>query len=118
MFFGRELFDSFALRSVFLLASTAFSILLVMLLVGIITVDDVVKILNLSPEAANAFRLIIERIQELTHNILDILSQLLDKIFGWAGVDVDLSKIKIDTNNTGSSGISPANNGGNNLFKK
>ncbi len=109
MFFGKEILNLLALRSVFLLFSTTFSILLIMLLVGIITVDDVVKILNLSPEAANAFRLIIERIQEVTHNILDILSQLLEKILGWAGVDVDLSKIKVDTHNNGGSPAIPVN---------
>ena len=104
MIFGREMFDSFALRSVFLLASTTFSIFVVMLLLGIVTVDDVVKILNLSPEGANALRLIVDRIQEVTHNILDILSQLLSKLFDWAGVNIDLNKIKVDPNAMGTAG--------------
>jgi hypothetical protein len=37
-------------------------------------------------------------VQEVTGNILDIISQLLNKLFGWAGVDIDLSKIKVDMN--------------------
>ncbi len=84
------------LRTVFVFASTAFSILVVMLALNIITVDDVVVILNMSPEAASAFKLVISRIQEVTGNILDIISQLLTKLLGWAGVEVDLSKIKVD----------------------
>jgi hypothetical protein len=86
----------FTLRSVILLASTAFSILFLMLVLNIITVDEVITILNLSPEAANAFKLIISRVQEVSGNIMDVISQLLNKLFGWAGVDVDLSKIKVD----------------------
>lgn len=88
----------FTFRSVILLASSAFSILFVMLLLNIVTVDEVVTILNMSPEAENAFRLIISRVQEVTENILDILSQLLTNLFSWAGVEVDLSKIQVDLN--------------------
>ncbi len=36
--------------------------------------------------------------QEVTGNVLDIISQLLSKLFGWAGVEVDLNKIKVDVN--------------------
>lgn len=67
-----------------------------MLALNIITVDEAVVILNLSPEAASAFKLVISRIQEVTGNIIDIISQLLSKLFGWAGVEVDLAKIKVD----------------------
>jgi hypothetical protein len=90
----------FVLRTVLTFASTAFALLVVMLALNIITVDETVKILNMSPEAANAFKLVISRIQEVTGNILQIISQLLNKLFSWAGVDVDLSKIKIDVNQT------------------
>jgi len=86
------------LNTVLIFASTAFSILIVMLALNIITVDEVVVILKLSPEAANAFKLVVSRVQEVTGNIIDILSQLLNKLFSWAGVDIDLSKIKIDVN--------------------
>lgn len=90
----------FTLRSVILLASTAFSMMFVMLMLNIITVDDVVAILKLSPEAANAFKLIISRVQEVSINILNIISQLLNKLFSWAGVDIDLTKIKVDLHQT------------------
>jgi hypothetical protein len=83
-------------RTIFIFASTAFSILIVMLLLNIVTVDEVITILNMSPEAANAFKLVVSRIQEVTGNIMDIISQLLKKLFSWAGVDADLSKIKVD----------------------
>lgn len=91
-----EFLAIFTLRTVLLFASTAFSLLFVMLLLNIITVDEVIVILKLSPEAANALKLIISRVQEVSMNILDIISQLLTKLFGWSGVEVDLSKIKVD----------------------
>lgn len=70
--------------------------LLVMLVLNIITVDEVIAILKLSPGGANALKLVISRIQEVSANILGIISQLLNKLFSFAGVDVDLTKIKID----------------------
>ncbi len=94
----QDILSFFTFRTVILLFSTTFSVLAVMIILNIITVDDLVVILKLSPEAAAALKLIIGRLQEVTHNILDILSQLLNKLFGWAGVDVDLSKIKVDVN--------------------
>ena len=95
-----DLLAFFTLRTFFIFASTAFSLLFVMMVLGIITVNDVVTILHLSPEAASAFKLVVSRVQEVTGNILDIISQLLNKMFGWAGVDIDLSKIKVDINHT------------------
>lgn len=99
-----DLISYFTLRTVFVFASTAFSLLIVMLVLNIITVDEVVTILNMSPEAANAFKLVVSRVQEVTGNILQIISQLLNKLFSWAGVDIDLSKIKVDLNQPASSG--------------
>ncbi len=93
-----DLLAYFTLRTFLVFASTAFSLLFVMLVVGIITVDDVIKICGLSPEAASAFRLVVSRVQEVTGNILDIISQLLNKIFSWAGVDIDLNKIHTNVN--------------------
>ena len=101
-----EFLAIFTLRTVLLFASTAFSLLFIMLLLNIITVDEVITILKLSPEAANALKLIISRVQEVSINILNIISQLLTKLFGWSGVEVDLSKIKVDVH--GSAVGSPA----------
>lgn len=64
--------------------------------------------LNLSPEAANAFRTIMSRIQEVTANILDIVSQLFNKLFSWAGVDADFNDIKIDVNQDSQTAPPPA----------
>ena len=85
-------------RTFFVFASTAFSIALVMLFLNIITVDEIVTIFNLSPEAAQALNNVITRIQEVTGNILDIISQLLTKLFSWSGTEIDLNKIKVDVN--------------------
>ncbi len=97
-----DLLSTAAFRSVILLISTTFSILFVMLLLNIVTVDEVVTILKLSPEAANAFKLIVSRIQEVSSSVIDILSKLLTKLFSWAGLEVDLSKIHVDVGQTGS----------------
>lgn len=91
-----EILSFLTLRTFFIFASTAFSLLIVMLALNIITVDEAVKILNMSPEAANAFKLVVSRIQEVTGNIMQIISQLLNKLFGWADIDIDLNKIKVD----------------------
>ncbi len=88
----------FTLRTFLVFASTAFSLLFLMMVLNIVTVDEVVVILDMSPQAASAFKLVVSRIQEVTGNIVEIISQLLQKLFGWAGVDVDVSKIKIDVN--------------------
>ena len=93
-----DLLSFFTFRTVILMFSTTFSILVVMVMLNIVTVDDLVVILKLSPEAATALKLVVERLREVSGNIADILSQLLNKLFGWAGVDVDLSKIKVDLN--------------------
>lgn len=87
-------------RTFFVFASTAFSIALVMLFLNIITVDEIATILNMSPEAAQILKNVISRIQEVTGNVLDIISQLLTKLFSWAGVEVDLNKIKVDLPDT------------------
>lgn len=92
-----ELLTYFTLRTFFIFFSTAFSLLVVMLALNIITVEEVTTMLNMSPEAASAFKTVVSRIQEVTGNILDIISQLLNKLLGWAGVDVDLNKIKVNT---------------------
>jgi len=90
------------LRTIFIFGSTAFSMMIVMLALNIITVDEVVVMLKMSPEAANAFKLVVSRVQEVTGNILDIISQLLNKLLGWTGANVDLSKIKVDVHGGGS----------------
>lgn len=85
-------------RTIAVLGSTAFSLLFVMLILNIITVDEVVSILNLSEDSANAFKSIVSRVKEVSAGIVDVISQLLSKLFEWAGIEVDLSKIEVDVN--------------------
>ena len=87
-------------RTFFVFASTAFSIAIIMLFLNIITVDELVAIFNLPPEAAQILRNVLTRIQDVTGNVLDIISQLLSNLFSWAGVDVDLNKVKLDVPDT------------------
>jgi hypothetical protein len=93
-----DILSFFTFRTVILLFSTTFSIFAVMMMLNIVTVDDLVTILKLSPESESAVRLIFGRFQEVSGNVIDILSQLLNKLFGWAGTDIDLSKIDVDVN--------------------
>jgi hypothetical protein len=104
------IFSFFTFRTIILLFSTTFSILAVMMMLNIVTVDDVIVMFKLSPEAAKALRMMVERFQEVTGNITDILSQLLNKLFGWAGMDVDLSKIKVDLHDVDNSSQNPPAN--------
>ena len=86
------------LRIAMIYSSTALSIIVIMLVTNIITVDELITILGIEQRSneAQALKLVISRIQEMSGNILQILSKLLNNLFSWAGVDVDLSKIKID----------------------
>ena len=88
------------LRTVILMASGIFSVAFVMLMVGIITIDDIVKILNLSPDAANALRVIFSRFQEVTNNLIHIIGQLLNNLVGWTGTEIDTSKLVDMNHNT------------------
>lgn len=97
-----ELLSFLTFRTVILFFSTTFSILVVMVLLNIVTVDDLIVILKLSPESASALKVIVERLREVSGNILDILSQLLNHLFSWAGLDIDLSKVKVDLNDASS----------------
>jgi len=86
------------LRVVMIYSSTALSIIVIMLVTNIITVEELITILGIEQRSneAQALKLVISRIQEMSTNILQIISKLLNSLFSWAGVDVDLSKIKID----------------------
>lgn len=85
-------------RALILFVSTTFSILIVMLMTGIVTAEEVIAILKLEGAAADAFRNAVVRIQNIWDQVAGILSQLLNKLFSFAGVDVDLSKINVDVN--------------------
>lgn len=89
-----------ALRTIILMASGIFSVAFVMLMVGIITIDDIVKILNLSPDAANALRVIFSRFQEVTNNLIHIIGQLLNNLVSWTGTEIDTSKLVDMNHNT------------------
>ncbi len=103
-----DILSFLTLRTAIIFASTTFSIFVVMFALNIITVDEVALILKLSPEATNALKLVMSRIQEVTGNILNITSQLLGKLFGWAGIDPHLNQIKVDVHQGDAAAISSA----------
>jgi hypothetical protein len=92
------------IRVAMIYSSTALSIVVIMLVTNIITVDELITIIGLEQRSneAQALKLVISRIQEMSGNILQIISKLLNNLLSWAGVDVDLSKIKIDPHSKGS----------------
>ena len=104
------------LRIAMIYSSTALSLMIMMLVLNIITIDELLTIIGVEQKSneAQALKLVISRIQEMSTNILQIISKLLNNLLSWAGVDVDLSKIKIDTNQKPAMPIDPnaINDGG------
>ena len=89
------------IRIAMIYSSTALSLMIMMLVLNIITIDELLTIIGVEQKSneAQALKLVISRIQEMSTNILQIISKLLNNLLSWAGVDVDLSKIKIDASN-------------------
>jgi hypothetical protein len=104
------------LRIAMIYSSTALSLMIMMLVLNIITIDELLTIIGVEQKSneAQALKLVISRIQEMSTNILQIISKLLNNLLSWAGVDVDLSKIKIDANQKPPMPIDPnaVNDGG------
>ena len=114
------------LRIAMIYSSTALSLMIMMLVLNIITIDELLTIIGVEQKSneAQALKLVISRIQEMSTNILQIISKLLNNLLSWAGVDVDLSKIKIDASNKPAMPVDPnsindngvINNGAGNNF--
>ena len=96
------------LRTIILSASSIFSVVFIMLMTGIIQIDDVIKIFNLSPEAGNALKVIFSRFQEVTKNLINIAAQLLNHLISWTGAEIDTSALSdMSVGNHSSSSANP-----------
>ena len=97
------------IRIAMIYSSTALSLMIMMLVLNIITIDELLTIIGVEQKSneAQALKLVISRIQEMSTNILQIISKLLNNLLSWAGVDVDLSKIKIDASNKPAMPVDP-----------
>jgi hypothetical protein len=86
------------IRYAMIYSSATLSIIIMMLVLKIISIEELFTIVGIDAKSneAQALRLVISRIQEMTVNIMQILSKLLNHLFSWAGTDIDLSKINID----------------------
>jgi hypothetical protein len=85
------------LRVAMLLTSTTFSIIIIMLFFNIITVDELALILKLGKTETRIIQSMLNETRNITNNILRVLSQVIEHLFGWAGVDnVNLDVINID----------------------
>jgi hypothetical protein len=106
------------IRIAMIYSSTALSLMIMMLVLNIITIDELLTIIGLDQRSneAQALKLVISRIQEMSTNILEIISKLLKNLLSWSGVEVDLSKIKIDASKSPISDPNIINEGaGNNI---
>jgi len=80
-----------------LLTSTTFSIVILMLFFNIITVDELSSILKLGATETKIIKSMLNETRNITNNILRVLSQVIEHLFGWAGLDnVNLELINID----------------------
>lgn len=99
-YLGNLMGDS-AMRLFFGFLSSIIAIVLLMLVLGIITAEELGTILNLSSSQIGIVKSVISKLHVLIDNLLQILSKLLTKLMSWTGVEVDLSKIKLDMDAAG-----------------
>lgn len=94
-----------------LLTSTTFSIVILMLFFNIITVEELSSILKLGATETKIIKSMLNETRNITNNILRVLSQVIEHLFGWAGLDnVNLELINIDLHeNSGKSNNLPSN---------
>jgi hypothetical protein len=89
------------LKIAMLFTSTTFSIVILMLFFNIITVQELSTILKLGKTETRIIQSMLDETKNITNNILHVLSQVIEKLFGWAGIDnVNLELINIDLNET------------------
>jgi hypothetical protein len=68
-----------------------------MLFFNIITVNELAIILKLGKTETKIIQSMLNETRNITNNILRVLSQVIEHLFGWAGVDnVNLDVINID----------------------
>jgi hypothetical protein len=70
-----------------LLTSTTFSIVILMLFFNIITVEELSSILKLGATETKIIKSMLNETRNITNNILRVLSQVIEHLFGWAGLD-------------------------------
>ena len=89
------------LKIAMLFTSTTFSIVILMLFFNIITVQELSTILKLGKTETRIIQSMLDETKNITNNILHVLSQVIEKLFGWAGIDnVNLELINIDLHET------------------
>ncbi|GDX36596.1 hypothetical protein LBMAG18_11070 [Alphaproteobacteria bacterium] len=68
-----------------------------MLFFNIITVEELSSILRLGPTETKIIKSMLNETRNITNNILRVLSEVIEHLFGWAGLDnVNLELINID----------------------
>jgi hypothetical protein len=93
-------------RILLIYSSAALSLILMMLMLNIITIPEIIKILQLegTPQA-QVITQVLGRMQEVTGNIMEIIAKLFSKVLNSFGMgDIDISKIKIQP---GTNGVPP-----------
>ncbi len=81
------------MRTFIALASGVFSVGFIMLMTGMITIQEVAIILKLSPEATEALTRVYLRFYGFTQNLINIFFELIKNMIDWTGGSVDTNKI-------------------------
>ena len=81
------------IRTFIALTSGIFAVAFIMLMTGMITIQEIAVILKLSPEATAALTQVYLRFYGFTHNLINIFFELIKNMIDWTGASVDTNKI-------------------------
>jgi hypothetical protein len=81
------------IRTLIALTSGIFAVAFVMLMTGMITIQEIAVILKLSPEATAALTQVYLRFHGFTNNLINIFFELIKNMIDWTGASVDTNKI-------------------------
>ena len=81
------------IRVLLSLTSGIFAVAFIMLMTGMITIQEIAVILKLSPEATTALNQVYLRFHGFTQNLINIFFELIKNMIDWTGGSVDTNKI-------------------------
>ena len=81
------------IRTLIALTSGIFAVAFIMLMTGMITIQEIAVILKLSPQATAALTQVYLRFYGFTNNLINIFFELIKNMIDWTGASVDTNKI-------------------------
>lgn len=94
------LISFFIFRLVFIFVTSGLALLLIALSFNLVDINQISKILNLSPELSDALRVVISRIQEVTSNLGDTIINLIEDNTGSSIENINAEDVKDKINET------------------